>query len=134
VSQIRAFLRNPLVLRALVVGALTGAALVLVAVFSTRGPLIFLPYAAMFFALAPLLARYRSETFLTRTAAAFAAFLAATVVSYLYIRLFANPGPSTISLIGLARFALVVGAGAVLAVAVTFVTSGENPKQVGTAA
>jgi hypothetical protein len=118
----------------LVLGALTGAALVLVAVFSTRGPLMFLPYAAMFCALAPLLARYRSETFLARGGAAFAAFLVATVVSYLYIRLFANPGVPHISFIGLARFGLVVGSGVILAAAVTFVTSGDSPKRVGTAA
>jgi hypothetical protein len=134
VSQIRAILQNPLQLRALVLGALTGAALVLVAVFSTRGPLIFLPYAAMFCALAPLLARYRSETFLARAGAVFAAFLAATVLSYLYIRLFANPGVPSFSFIGLARFGLVVGSGAVLAAAIAFVTGGDNPKHVGSAA
>ena len=133
-SQIRAILRSPLQLRALVLGTLTGAALVLVAVFSTRGPIMFLPYAALFFVLAPLLARYRSETFLARAGAAFAAFLAATVVSYLYIRLFANPGVPSFSFIGLARFGLVVGSGGVLATAIAFVTGGDNPNRVGSAA
>ncbi len=95
---------------------------------------MFVPYAAMFCALAPLLARYRSETFLSRTGAAFGAFLVATVISYLYIRLFANPGVPSISVIGLVRFALVVGSGALLAAAVAFVTGGDDQKRVGSAA
>jgi hypothetical protein len=134
VSQIRAILQNPLQLRALVLGTLTGVALVLVAVFSTRGPLMFLPYTALFCALAPLLARYRSETFFARAGAAFLAFLTASVVSYLYIRLVANPGLPSFSFIGLVRFALVVGSGGVLAAAIAFVTGGDNPKRVGSAA
>ena len=133
-SRISSIFQNPLHLRTLVLGALTGSALVLVAVFSSRGPLMFVPYAAMFCALAPLLARYRSETFLSRTGAAFEAFLVATLVSYLYVRLFANPGVPSISVIGLARFALVVGSGAVLATAVAFVTSGDDQNGVGSAA
>jgi len=95
---------------------------------------MFVPYAAMFCALAPLLARYRSETFLSRTGAAFGAFLVATAISYLYIRLFANPGVPSISVIGLVRFALVVGSGALLAAAVAFVTGGDDQKRVGSAA
>ena len=133
-SRIPSIFRNPLHLRALVLGALTGAALVLLALFSRRGPLMLVPYAAMFGALAPLLARYRSEAFWTRTGAAFGAFLVATLISYLYIRLFANPVVPSVSLIGLARFGLVVGSGALLAAAVAFVTGGDNPKRVGTAA
>ena len=133
-SRISSIIQNPLQLRASVLGALTGSALILVAVFSSRGPLMFVPYAAMFCALAPLLARYRSETFLSRTGAAFGAFLVATVISYLYIRVFANPGVPSISVIGLVRFALVVGSGALLAAAVAFVTGGDDQKRVGSAA
>ena len=133
-SRISSIIQNPLQLRASVLGALTGSALILVAVFSSRGPLMFVPYAAMFCPLAPLLARYRSETFLSRTGAAFGAFLVATVISYLYIRLFANPGVPSISVIGLVRFALVVGSGALLAAAVAFVTGGDDQKRVGSAA
>ena len=133
-SRISSIIQNPLQLRASVLGALTGSALILVAVFSSRGPLMFVPYAAMFCALAPLLARYRSETFLSRTGAAFGAFLVATVISYLYIRLFANPGVPSISVIGLVRFTLVVGSGALLAAAVAFVTGGDDQKRVGSAA
>ena len=133
-SRLSSIIQNPLQLRASVLGALTGSALILVAVFSSRGPLMFVPYAAMFCALAPLLARYRSETFLSRTGAAFGAFLVATVISYLYIRLFANPGVPSISVIGLVRFALVVGSGALLAAAVAFVTGGDDQKRVGSAA
>ena len=133
-SRLSSIIQNPLQLRASVLGALTGSALILVAVFSSRGPLMFVPYAAMFCALAPLLARYRSETFLSRTGAAFGAFLVATAISYLYIRLFANPGVPSISVIGLVRFALVVGSGALLAAAVAFVTGGDDQKRVGSAA
>ena len=133
-SRISSIIQNPLQLRASVLGALTGSALILVAVFSSRGPLMFVPYAAMFCALAPLLARYRSETFLSRTGAAFGAFLVATVISYLYIRVFANPGVPSISVIGLVRFTLVVGSGALLAAAVAFVTGGDDQKRVGSAA
>ena len=133
-SRLSSIIQNPLQLRASVLGALTGSALILVAVFSSRGPLMFVPYAAMFCALAPLLARYRSETFLSRTGAAFGAFLVATVISYLYIRVFANPGVPSISVIGLVRFALVVGSGALLAAAVAFVTGGDDQKRVGSAA
>ena len=133
-SRLSSIIQNPLQLRASVLGALTGSALILVAVFSSRGPLMFVPYAAMFCALAPLLARYRSETFLSRTGAAFGAFLVATVISYLYIRVFANPGVPSISVIGLVRFTLVVGSGALLAAAVAFVTGGDDQKRVGSAA
>ena len=133
-SRISSIIQNPLQLRASVRGALTGSALILVAVFSSRGPLMFVPYAAMFCALAPLLARYRSETFLSRTGAAFGAFLVATAISYLYIRVFANPGVPSISVIGLVRFTLVVGSGALLAAAVAFVTGGDDQKRVGSAA
>ncbi len=127
-SQLREIFRSPLLLRALLLGALTGAALVLVHLFSTRGPLMFLPYAAMFAALAPLLVRYRAETFLARAAAGFAAFLAATLVSYVYVRFVANPGLPQITFIGLARFALVIGLGTVLAVAVAFLVGDDPPK------
>jgi len=134
VSRISSIFQNPLQLRALVLGAVTGSALVLIAAFSSRGPLMFVPYAAMFSALAPLLARYRSESFSSRTGAAFGAFLVATMISYLYIRLVANPGVPSISSVGLARFALVVGSGALLAAAVAFVTGGDDQKRVGSAA
>ncbi len=112
--------RSPLFSRALVLGSLAGVALILVQVFSTRGPLIFIPYAAMFGALAPLLARYGKETFLARTGAGFAAFLMATLMAYAFIVLWANPGVPNTSLIGFARFATVIGSGAAIAAAVAF--------------
>jgi hypothetical protein len=131
---VREIAQNPLLQRALVLGALSGVALILVAVFSTRGPLIFLPYAGMFGALAPLLARYRSETFVARAGAGFATFLTATMVAYGYITFFANPAGRSISFIGLAPFGLVIGCGIVLAAAVAFVTGGDSSKRAGTAA
>ena len=120
------FLRSPFLGRALVLGALAGAALILVQVFSTRGPLVFLPYAAMFAALAPLLARHHSETFVVRATAGFAAFMTATIISYAYIRFWANPGLPHISLIGLVRFTLVIGVGIILAIAVAFVVGDDS--------
>ena len=124
----RLFLRNPLFMRALVLGALTGIALILVHVFSTRGPLIFIPYAAMFAALAPLLARYR-ETFVARATAGFVAFVTATLMGYVYILAWANPGVPHLSLLGFARFAFVLSSGAILAAAVAFLVGGERTER-----
>ncbi|HXG97898.1 MAG TPA: hypothetical protein VNJ06_12425 [Gemmatimonadales bacterium] len=129
-AQVR-ILRSLLFSQALVLGALGGVALILVQVFSTRGPLIFIPYAAMFGALAPLLARYRNEGFLTRTGAGFAAFLMATVMAYAFIVLWANRGVPSMSLIGVARFATVLGSGAAIAAAVAFlVGDGQSERAV----
>jgi hypothetical protein len=83
---------------------------------------MFLPYAALFAALAPLLARHNSQTFLARTGSGFAAYLAATLLEYLYIRLVANPGLPHISWVGLARFGLVMGSGVLMAAAVAFLS------------
>src|SRR5690349_19128219 len=93
-------LRSPLFLRALVLGALAGVGLVLVQVFSTRGPLIFIPYVVMFAALAPLLARHRDEAFVAQTTAGFAAFVTATLVAYAYVMVWANRGLPHLSLLG----------------------------------
>jgi hypothetical protein len=106
-----------------VLGAFGGVALVLVQVFSTRGPLIFFPYIALFVALAALVARHRSQGFRARAAAAFAAFVLATAISWLYIVTVANPQPlRQPSWLGAWHFLLVFGAGAVLAAAVAYVT------------
>ena len=114
-------MRSQLFLRALVLGALAGVGLILVQVFSTRGPLIFIPYVALFAALAPLLARYRGESFRARTTAGFAAFLTATLMGYGYILGWGNRGLPSVSLIGLTRFAAVLVSGAILAIAVAFI-------------
>jgi hypothetical protein len=73
---------NPAFPRALVVGAFGGVALVLTAIFSRRGPLIFAPYAAFLAALTLLLARYPSLTYSARVAAGLAGFLVASAALY----------------------------------------------------
>ncbi len=127
-DRVRFILRSPLFLRALVLGALAGVGLILVQLFSTRGPLIFIPYAAMFAALAPLLARYRGESFVARTTAGFVAFVMATLMAYAYIVVWANPGLH-VSFIGLGRSAVVIGGGAVLAAAVAFIVGDARPER-----
>ena len=49
---------NPALPRALTVGAFGGVGLVLTVVYSRRGPMIFVPYAALLAALAVLLSRF----------------------------------------------------------------------------
>ena len=73
---------NPLLPRALVVGAFGGIGLVLTAVYSRRGPLIFAPYAALFAALTVVLARYPDLSYGVRVAAGLAGFLVASAGLY----------------------------------------------------
>src|SRR2546429_9873436 len=70
---------NPALPRALAVGAFGGVGLVLTVVYSRRGPMIFVPYAALLAALTPLLSRFGQLPYAPRFAAAFAAFPIATV-------------------------------------------------------
>jgi ABC-type iron transport system FetAB permease component len=115
--------RTPVFSRALVLGALGGIALVLVQVFSTRGPLIFLPYIGLFVALAALVARHRAQRFSARTVASFAAFVLSTAMSWLYVMIVANPQPLwQPSWLGVWHVMLVFGAGALLAAAVAYIT------------
>jgi len=125
---------GPLLKRAVVLGALAGAALVLISVFSTKGPLVFVGYAALFAALAPLLARYRSEGFAARTWAGLAAFSVATLIVYVYLKIWVNPVTPHLSLLNVARFGFVFGCGAVLAAAVAYVTGDEATRTPATAA
>ena len=81
---------NPAFPRALVLGAFGGIGLVLTAIYSRRGPLIFAPYAAFLAALTLLLARYPSLTYSTRVAAGLAGFLVASVALYAATGVLAN--------------------------------------------
>ncbi len=72
-------LANPAFPRALAVGAFGGVGLVLTVVYSRRGPMIFVPYAALLAALTLLLSRFGQLPYAPRFAAAFAAFAIATV-------------------------------------------------------
>jgi len=69
--------------RALVVGAFGGVGLVLTAVNSRRGPLIYPVYAALLAALAVLLARYPAVPYAGRFGVALAGFAAASAPLYL---------------------------------------------------
>src|SRR5262245_37638429 len=71
-----------LLLRALVIGAFGGAALVLTEVYSRRGPLIYPVYAAIFFALALLLARTTGIGFGARLLICVAAILLSTAITF----------------------------------------------------
>jgi hypothetical protein len=73
---------NPAFPRALVVGAFGGAGLVITAIYSRRGPLIFAPYAAFLAALTLVLARYPSIPYSARVAAGLVGFLVASAALY----------------------------------------------------
>lgn len=83
-------LANPAFPRALVVGVFGGAGLVLTAVYSRRGPLIFVPYAAFLAALTLLLARYPGLAYGARFAAGLASFLVASAALYVVTGLLAD--------------------------------------------
>src|SRR5436309_12839557 len=78
-------LANPALPRALAVGAFGGVGLVLTVVYSRRGPMIFVPYAALLAALTLLLSRFGQLPYAPRFAAAFAAFGIGTVPVYVAV-------------------------------------------------
>ena len=71
--------------RAIVVGAFGGAALVLTAGYSRRGPAILMPYAGLAVAITLLLSRYPALSYAGRFSAAFAGFVAATIPLYVAV-------------------------------------------------
>src|SRR5947199_10753120 len=99
---------NPALPRALAVGAFGGVGLVLTVVYSRRGPLIFVPYAALLAALTLLLSQFGPLPYAPRFAAAYAAVAMATVPVYVAVRvvgkrqrerrLSAEPRPGRVSL------------------------------------
>ena len=130
---------NPAFPRALVVGAFGGAGLVLTAVYSRRGPLIFVPYAAFLAALTLLLARYPGLAYGARFAAGLASFLVASAALYAVTGVLADRSrrrfvaegrlPETalhyhLPLWGHAwRLGLIVGIGAVVCAGLAFVAA-----------
>ena len=70
-------LSNPALPRAVVVGLFGGAGLSLTIVYSRRGPMIYVAYAALLVALALLLSRYAELTYFTRFVAALSGFAVA---------------------------------------------------------
>lgn len=75
-------LANPVVPRALIVGAFGGVGLVLTVVYSRRGPAIYPVYAALLVALTVVLSRYPAVPYPGRFGAALAGFVAASVPLY----------------------------------------------------
>src|SRR5437762_13585278 len=106
---------NPALPRALVLGAFGGVGLVLTVDYSRRGPMIFLPYAALLAALALLLSRFGDTPYASRFVAALTLFVIATIPAYVAVgvlgkrqrgrlrregRLSAEPPPPLIALGG----------------------------------
>ena len=83
------FFLTPAFPLAIVVGAFGGAALVLTAVYSRRGPAILLPYAGLAVAIALLLSRYPSLSYGGRFGAALAGFVAASIPLYVAVGILA---------------------------------------------
>src|SRR5216117_1948236 len=87
-------LANPAFPRALAVGAFGGVGLVLTVVYSRRGPMIFVPYAALLAALTLLLSQFGQLPYAPRFAAAYAAFAMATVPVYVAVAYSASANAS----------------------------------------
>jgi len=73
---------NPLLPRALVLGIIGGAALVLTTVYSRRGPMILPVYAGLLIALAFVAARFETVAYLPRLVAVFTAYCLASAELY----------------------------------------------------
>ena len=133
------FIANPAFPRALVVGAFGGVGLVLTAMYSRRGPLVFAPYAAFLAALTLLLARYPGLTYGVRFVAGLGSFLVASAALYVATGVLADRSrrrlvaegrlPETALYYRLPlwghvwRLGLLVGIGAVVCGAVAFVAA-----------
>ena len=81
---------HPALSRAIVVGVIGGAGLCLTIVYSRRGPMIFVPYAALLAALTFLLSRYAHLSYTSRFLAALAGFVVATAAAYVAVNIMAN--------------------------------------------
>ncbi len=130
---------NPALPRALVLGAFGGVGLVLTVVYSRRGPMIFLPYAALLVALALLLSRFGDLPYASRFVAAFTGFVIATIPAYVAVgvlgkrqrerlrregRLFAAPPPPLVALWGRVwRLGLVLVVAGIVSAGVAFVAA-----------
>ena len=105
-------------------GVIGGAALITTVLLSHRGPWILLPYAAIVLACAALLRAEGVHPFGRRFALHLGAFMASTVVVYLFIGVFDARTLMVISLVGHAwRIALMLAIGSVLSLAVAQLTA-----------
>jgi hypothetical protein len=105
-------------------GVLGGAALIITVSLSRRGPMIYVPYAAIILTAAFYLRSEHVQDFGSRFAMALGSFMLATVIVYLFIGL---SGAKTLFVIPLAghawRLALMLAIGAVLNAAVAQLTA-----------
>ena len=105
-------------------GLLGGAALITTISLSRRGPLIYLPYAAIILATAFYLRSEHVQGFGTRFAMALGAFMLATVILYLFIGLYTAKTLFIISFAGHAwRLAFMFAVGSLLSAAVAQLTA-----------
>lgn len=81
---------NPALPSALIVGLFGGVGLVLVRVYTRKGPLVFPVYAAMLFSLALLLSRYDALRLVPRIVAALAALALATSIAFVSVLILAS--------------------------------------------
>jgi drug/metabolite transporter superfamily protein YnfA len=105
-------------------GILGGAALITAVSLSRRGPIVFLPYAAIVLVCAALLRAERVQRFGRRFALHFGAFMASSVVLYVFIGQFQAHTLTKISAQGHAwRLAVIAGIGSVVSLAVAQLTA-----------
>ena len=105
-------------------GVLGGAALIATASLSTRGPLIYIPYAAIVLTSAAYLRFERVQPFAMRFTLALGVFMLATVLLYLFIGLFHAKTLLVISPLGHAwRLGLMLLIGSALSAAVAQLTA-----------
>jgi hypothetical protein len=76
---------------AIALGAIAGALLIATTYLTTRGPMILIPYAAMLVAVVLWFRASGIATFRQRFNAAFAAFMTATLIVYVYLSVVVNP-------------------------------------------
>jgi len=108
----------------LTVGVLGGSALISTVSMTTRGTVIYLPYAAIVLATAVFLRYERVRPFARRFSLALGSFMCATLLLYLFIGLVAARTLFMISMVGHAwRLGLMLGIGALLSAGVAHITS-----------
>ena len=109
---------------ALSLGILGGGALITTMSVTHRGPMIFLPYAALVIVTAVYLRIERVQPFMRRFLLALGAFMVATLVLYTFISTLSKGVSTDISIGGHAwRLGLMLGIGSVLSAAVAQLTA-----------
>jgi hypothetical protein len=114
---------------ALSLGVLGGAALISTVSLTSRGPMVFVPYAALVIATALFLRVERVRPFMRRFSLALGSFMVATVALYVFIFTVANvPVIHGLAIGGHAwRLGMMLGIGSILSAAVAQLTSTRQP-------